>query len=454
MAGGFHDPREWPIVPQPSSLLDFLVDLIPIRFIRDLYNTLTLRELREQFLAPVSSAETARQIAMSTRSCGFGLRGFYYNVETHTGADAFAIDFTDYNGFSEASDFWPVLAAVSGRVVYSHFTFPNWGPRLNAVEVSTFEEGDEYISRYLHLARDRTPPIRVGMFIPRGTFMAQMQSTGNSVIPHLHFSIHDQTRPHPSGELTLSGIQKGISVRPTLMDGVHLEHDDQSTCLASSNGGVPSIAILQPNPLDTIPTSTVAQALSTSVTGGARPVTISWTSNREIKNPISSGPDLLQTYVFRVPGRQILTATVSDALGRTGRASVAVDVQNSPAIVSIVSPADVPAGGSSFASNERVPLHGRTWDPDTGEPLRESQVFWFLDGETRAFATEHRGRIEPGTLSVGRHRIRFVGNDNGTEIEAEHTFEITPAVSNRQAVKPNSHNREIEMSAESLGRLA
>ncbi len=58
--------------------------------------------------------------ALSGRDCGFGPRGFYYNESyTHSGSNAFAIDFTTYRRwipFDNAAGGVPVLSAASGIV--------------------------------------------------------------------------------------------------------------------------------------------------------------------------------------------------------------------------------------------------------------------------------------------------------------------------------------------------
>ncbi|MEN1956582.1 tetratricopeptide repeat protein [Luteimonas changyuni] len=66
-------------------------------------------------------AAAALTFLFSTRDCGFGIRGFYFNQFTHVDDDAFAIDFTRYRQYvpyDNESGGTPVLAARAGIVDY------------------------------------------------------------------------------------------------------------------------------------------------------------------------------------------------------------------------------------------------------------------------------------------------------------------------------------------------
>jgi hypothetical protein len=54
-----------------------------------------------------------------------------------------------------------------------------------------------------------------------------MDDTGNSVLNHLHFSIHDWDLPRAGAH--------GASVRPTPLSGVRLEDGDDGACVRSTN---------------------------------------------------------------------------------------------------------------------------------------------------------------------------------------------------------------------------
>ncbi len=67
------------------------------------------------------------------------------------------------------------------------------------------------------------------MPIVAGTRLGRMDDTGNSILDHLHFSIHDRNIA------AMSGAPYGASVRPTPMSGTRLEDGDSGTCVRSTN---------------------------------------------------------------------------------------------------------------------------------------------------------------------------------------------------------------------------
>jgi murein DD-endopeptidase MepM/ murein hydrolase activator NlpD len=178
-------------------------------------------------------------LGFSQSACGFGPRGFYYNSRvssTHRDADAFAIDFTRYRHgvpFDNASGGTPVLAPAPGIVARADAGRPSGDSSLsNTVEILHRDPvtgaDDRYLSRYLHLAGPFLLNVSVGMPVIVGQRLGLMNDTGNSVLDHLHFSIHDQTVAFPGGS-------RGASVRPTPMDGVTLGDGGSETCVLSTN---------------------------------------------------------------------------------------------------------------------------------------------------------------------------------------------------------------------------
>lgn len=172
----------------------------------------------------------------STSDCGFGPRGFYYNQgSTHDAEDAFAIDFTRYRQFlpyDNESGGTPVLAARSGIVVQVHAGKPSGdSSESNTVVIDHADPantGDEhrFRSRYLHLEGPNRIPVSEMMPIEAGTRLGYMDDTGNSVLDHLHFSIHDRELLHDGNPYA--------SVRPTPMSGVRLEDGDSGRCVCST----------------------------------------------------------------------------------------------------------------------------------------------------------------------------------------------------------------------------
>ena len=171
-------------------------------------------------------------------ACGFGPRGFYYNQgSTHDEEDAFAIDFTRYRRYvpyDPESGGTPVLAVRSGIVHSVRAGTPSGDSSApNTVEVSHADPSNpadisRFRSRYLHLEGPYKIPVSAMMQVFTGSRLGRMDDTGNSLLNHLHFSIHDRQIPHPN-------VSYGASVRPTPLNGVRLEDGDSGTCVRSSN---------------------------------------------------------------------------------------------------------------------------------------------------------------------------------------------------------------------------
>ena len=170
--------------------------------------------------------------------CGWGPRGFYYNSgPTHSDEDAFAIDFTRYRRFvpyDNESGGTSVLAVREGIVSKVWAGRASGDSSLdNRVEVEHFDPDNptdlkKFTSKYLHLEGPFRVPVSEWMPIRLGTRLGFMDDTGNSVLDHLHFSIHDRQLPHPSAP-------EGRSVRPTPMSGVTLGDSDSNKCVESTN---------------------------------------------------------------------------------------------------------------------------------------------------------------------------------------------------------------------------
>ncbi len=208
------------------------------------------------------SGTTLDPVSLAIRSCGsecgFGMRGFYYNEAlSHNGVSAFAIDFSSYEQcvpFSDRANLWPVLAPADGLVVGTWpFELNGSDSRANAVELihPMGTPTCRYLSRYLHLAGTPAIPVSAGMFVRGGSVLGFMDDTGNSAMPHLHFSMHDQSAgPHP--DLVTSSVSApimyGPSVRPTPMAGQSLNDVDDGRCIDSHNSGVRPRVTVAPGP--------------------------------------------------------------------------------------------------------------------------------------------------------------------------------------------------------------
>ena len=170
--------------------------------------------------------------------CGFGPRGFYYNQwPTHDEDEAFAIDFSRYRQYvpyDNESGGTPVLAVRAGIVNSVRAGTPSGDSSAsNTVEIEHADPGNpsdqiRFRSRYLHMEGPFKITVSPMMPIFLGNRIGLMDDTGNSIMDHLHFSIHDRAIPHPNASY-------GASVRPTPMSGVTLEDGDSGTCVRSTN---------------------------------------------------------------------------------------------------------------------------------------------------------------------------------------------------------------------------
>lgn len=181
--------------------------------------------------------------------CGFGFRGYYYNMETtHVGHEAFGIDFSRYKKwvpFDNESGGTPVLAPRAGVVATVRNSQPSNDANgqgnfvhLSHADPNNPADDQRFTSRYLHLEGPFKIPVSQGMRVVTGNRLGLMDDTGNSLFDHLHFSIHDRQIPYKNWSI-------GASVRPSPMEGVKLEDDGSGTCIRSTNREAPVGAITQ-----------------------------------------------------------------------------------------------------------------------------------------------------------------------------------------------------------------
>jgi tetratricopeptide (TPR) repeat protein len=186
-------------------------------------------------LIPFFGAGVAAALAFgySLSDCGYGLRGFYYNQgPTHSGNDAFAIDFTAYRRgvpFLNVAGGTSVLAAATGVVRFTRDSIASGdssAPNEVLIDHNDPATGNpRFVSRYLHMAGPGLIPVSAGMFAPTGARLGRMNDTGTSVMDHLHFSIHDSA----------AGPGIGPSVRPNPMEGQSLGDGASGSCIRSTN---------------------------------------------------------------------------------------------------------------------------------------------------------------------------------------------------------------------------
>ncbi len=174
----------------------------------------------------------------SANCCGWGARGFYYNIgPTHDEEDAFAIDFTRYRRFvpyDNESGGTPVLAVHEGVVSFVRAGKSSGDSSIdNRVQIEHADPANpadlsRFTSKYLHLEGPFRVPVSEGMPVRIGTRLGFMDDTGNSILDHLHFSIHDRQLPYP-------GAPEGKSVRPSPLSGRTLGDSDSNKCIESNN---------------------------------------------------------------------------------------------------------------------------------------------------------------------------------------------------------------------------
>jgi murein DD-endopeptidase MepM/ murein hydrolase activator NlpD len=177
-------------------------------------------------------------LGLSGDDCGFGPRGYYYNSgPTHSGDEAFAIDFTrcrQWVPYDNIGGGTPVLAARDGIVSFVQAGIPS-GDSSAANEVNISHADPEnsadttrFTSRYLHMEGPFKIPVSAMMPVFTGNRLGLMDDTGNSVLDHLHFCLHDR-------QISFPGVDIGGGVRPTPLSGVTLEDGDDGTCVRSTN---------------------------------------------------------------------------------------------------------------------------------------------------------------------------------------------------------------------------
>jgi murein DD-endopeptidase MepM/ murein hydrolase activator NlpD len=184
------------------------------------------------------------------RDCGWGPAGYYYDQgPTHSSTrDRYSVDFMSYfkgHAYKERTTGTPVLAVANGVVKSVREWVPSGDPggdppRSNRVIVDHYTDEElvvallvalftddpmprsHYSARYLHLSGPNEVPVSVGLYVEQGTVLGRMDNTGNSFLPHLHFSMHDNTN-------SLAGV------RPTPMDGQSLQDGEEGKCMHSTN---------------------------------------------------------------------------------------------------------------------------------------------------------------------------------------------------------------------------
>lgn len=177
-------------------------------------------------------------ISSATSPCGYGPGGLYYNQwPTHLDEDRYAIDFGRYErgvpylpaagGTEVLATFKGVVRRVRAGISSGDSSSENYVD-INHRDPNNPTDTDRFRSRYLHLAGPFKIPVSEGMFVITGQPLGLIDDTGNSLLNHLHFSLHDREIPHPD-------VDYGRSIKPTPLNRVTLDSGDSGTCVESTN---------------------------------------------------------------------------------------------------------------------------------------------------------------------------------------------------------------------------
>ncbi len=173
--------------------------------------------------------------------------GLYYNqAPTHCGSAAFAVDFAR----SALTFGIPVLSVFQGIVanVTANISDNDTSGTANRVRINHYTDADlllnlliklfggddyevRYQTRYLHLRGPDLIPVSVGMWVDQGTRIGEMDHTGRSMAPHLHFELRDRDE--------IRNGNRHATIMPSPMDGVPLGLNDAGTWITSTNEMAP-----------------------------------------------------------------------------------------------------------------------------------------------------------------------------------------------------------------------
>ena len=105
--------------------------------------------------------------------CDMG-SAFGWRIDPFTGASAL------HTGLDFQADPWTPVVAAAGGVVISQEFHPAYG---NMIEI---DHGNDLMTRYAHASKTL---VKRGDLIKRGQKIAEVDSTGRSTGPHLHFEV-------------------------------------------------------------------------------------------------------------------------------------------------------------------------------------------------------------------------------------------------------------------------
>src|SRR5439155_108393 len=142
---------------------------------------------------------------------------------------------------------------------------------------------------------------------------------------------------------------------------------------------------------------------ATDVEDGSLTANITWTSSRD--GSLGTGSTITKSTL--TSGTHTITAAATDSGGKTGRASITITVNNTPAVL-----ITAPATGATFEPGAAVTFTGSASDTEDGDPTLTPLIVWTSsrDGALGTGAT-----ITVSTLSTGIHTITAAATDNANK---------------------------------------
>jgi myo-inositol-hexaphosphate 3-phosphohydrolase len=199
--------------------------------------------------------------------------------------------------------------------------------------------------------------------------------------------------------LTLAGLPAGIhTIRCDATDIAGRTGSAEITLVVD---GTPVVAILEPADGSILPAGSLVTLTATAIDqeDGDLSAALEWSSDRD--GFLGGGASLT---VLLSEGVHAITATVSDAVGNVGTATVQVDMVDGPPVVTILAPSD----GAVVLPGEPVTLSGQALDDVDGDLSGSLEWASSLDGSLGTGAS-----LVVSTLSVGSHTITATVTDGG-----------------------------------------
>jgi subtilisin family serine protease len=168
-----------------------------------------------------------------------------------------------------------------------------------------------------------------------------------------------------------------------------------------------------------------------------QPLEITWESS--IDGVLGTGLDA-QAFFEPSAGTHTITATATDVNGKSGSASITVQVVDLPPEMTI----SWPASGSLVYETEDLNLIGLSEDPDTYSNLPDEDVEWKVvrNGQVKYAASGHIAEVPGGTLTPGHYEVVFTGQDGGGESEAVVNIAVLEVVGHVPSVLITSNLKE------------